>query len=257
MNLGERRAILKRLLTAMLAVAVWIGLDGGNAHASFQFQLDSPGGGWVTGNGYGIDSGTGNFENGGQLLDVSFGISGVLANAASLPMNAGDSWTFAFGSITLNETDLNSTGGGNLGIKPNETDNLGVTAYLNFVAPPAGTISRVAVVGAVTGAVNDVGADYTVTFTSQVINFGNGGSFLLELGFLNPNDSSIGALNFFSTGDSKSVTARITLRDLPTNGGNQGSVVPEPTSMALAGLAGIGMAIGAIRRRRQSKAEAA
>lgn len=32
-----------------------------------------------------------------------------------------------------------------------------------------------------------------------------------------------------------------------------GAVVPEPTSLALAGFAGIGMAVGAIRRRRQAK----
>lgn len=32
-----------------------------------------------------------------------------------------------------------------------------------------------------------------------------------------------------------------------------GSTVPEPTSLALAGFAGIGMAVGAIRRRRQAK----
>lgn len=37
----------------------------------------------------------------------------------------------------------------------------------------------------------------------------------------------------------------------------QGGIVPEPTSLALAGFAGIGMAVGAIRRRRQSKAVAA
>lgn len=44
-----------------------------------------------------------------------------------------------------------------------------------------------------------------------------------------------------------------------SNFNNQGGgdVVPEPTSLALAGFAGIGMAVGAIRRRRQSKAAAA
>jgi hypothetical protein len=36
-----------------------------------------------------------------------------------------------------------------------------------------------------------------------------------------------------------------------------GPVVPEPTSLALAGFAGIGMAVGAIRRRRQQKSAAA
>lgn len=37
----------------------------------------------------------------------------------------------------------------------------------------------------------------------------------------------------------------------------QGDIVPEPTSLALAGFAGIGMAVGAIRRRRQQKSQAA
>lgn len=42
------------------------------------------------------------------------------------------------------------------------------------------------------------------------------------------------------------------------DGGGQGDpVAPEPTSLALAGFAGIGMAVSAIRRRRQSKAAAA
>lgn len=46
---------------------------------------------------------------------------------------------------------------------------------------------------------------------------------------------------------------------LGTNGGGQGGgdVVPEPTSLALAGFAGIGMAVGAIRRRRLQKSQAA
>lgn len=44
---------------------------------------------------------------------------------------------------------------------------------------------------------------------------------------------------------------------LTVRGVNSGSTVPEPTSLALAGFAGIGMAVGAIRRRRQQKSAAA
>lgn len=38
---------------------------------------------------------------------------------------------------------------------------------------------------------------------------------------------------------------------------DQGDIVPEPTSLALAGFAGIGMAVSALRRRRQAKTQVA
>jgi hypothetical protein len=44
---------------------------------------------------------------------------------------------------------------------------------------------------------------------------------------------------------------------LPTTSGPDGTVTPEPTSLALAGFAGLGMAAGAWRRRRQTKPQAA
>lgn len=232
-----------------------LGGAASEVRAAYQFELASPTGGtWVPGAGYGND---GSNENGGTLLDVFFDIDPGVAGASQLLSIVGQTWDFTFGTIQFKEPNTGS--GANQGIKnPNELDALSVTANFHFVSPLNSVVQQISVSAVATpGPITDSpeAVDYTLDFDPITIGFGSGGSFKIELGLLA--SGLINPFSFSTLNQTQTATARITLLQEPTNGGNQGSAVPEPTSMALAGFAGIGMAISAIRRRRQSKAEAA
>jgi hypothetical protein len=82
--------------------------------------------------------------------------------------------------------------------------------------------------------VTDAGTDYFIDFSPVTVNFGVGGSFIVDVGDL-----------FFNTTGTITNGANVTLTAVPVP-------VPEPASLALfgAGLLGLGL----VRRRRDSKA---
>lgn len=191
----------------------------------------------VTGGSFDVGSGYG---TGAGQLDVSF-IDQVATQ--SFTLNPGDSTSFRFGKVKLGEQCINSGAPlidvfacGFRGLDGDETNNLGVTANLTFSDPIAATVQSIAVTGAFIGPVNGVLLenyipDYFIDFSPVTIDFGAGGSFVVELS----------DLWFFHTGG-LNTDAMITLTAAPT-------AVPEPATLAMLaiGLLGFGM----VRRRKQ------
>lgn len=177
---------------------------------------------FVAGAGYGVDAN----EVGGTLLDVSFnavpGFQGFVLNAPA------DSASLNFGSVTLNETGL---------INANETDDLGVLALFLFQQPFAGAQAVAASGTAVVGLVNDLDIDLTIAWNPLNVAFGNGGLFRITMD----------TLNFRLSGQTRDVTATVTLLNAP-----QPIPVPGTLVLALAGLALVNL-VGVGRRGRRTE----
>ncbi|QOY93052.1 PEP-CTERM sorting domain-containing protein [Massilia sp. UMI-21] len=181
------------------------------------------------GAGYGQDASE---NNNPTLLGALFKVTNA-TQAFSL-MNAGDYFEFTFGTVNFNEPNSNG------GITANEMDKLGVTTTFTFSQPGVGAQMVTATGTAVLGAVNDPNnganqTDLTIDWaTLSPINFGIGGSFKIDLTDL-----------VFTANGTKNAVARVTLltaEEAPAND------VPEPGSLALAGL---GLVAAGIARRRQ------
>jgi hypothetical protein len=203
-----------------VAMAVLAGASAGALAAPVSVSVSAFS--FAVGTGYGTDSS----ESGGTKLDAGFDSTAFSVQHFVLT-NVDDSFTFNVGSVAFNEASI----GGQ------ERDDLQLGANLSF-ADALGSVTVPAIGVAHAGTVtNDSAVDFSVSWAPLSFSFGQGGLLGVSL---NP-------LSFTGTG-SIDQTATVTLLRAE---GPQGAVgVPEPGSLALAGL-GLLLLGGSARRTRR------
>lgn len=103
-------------------------------------------------------------------MDAVFTVNSNLPNQV-FSLGVGQSKSINFGSVQLRETTIDS----------NETDNLGVTAYLQFDLPSVGQVQIPGDAVACVGKVSDCGTDLKIDFDPVYVDFGGCGKFKVDL----------------------------------------------------------------------------
>lgn len=236
----------KLLRQGALALAALAGMALNNAQAAaVHFDVVGTGFALAQGNTYGTDAN----NNPNRLLGVTF--SATAPNLHQIEnLAVGQSYSFQFGTVALHEEGNNGSNvnNGAATITEAERTQLGVSALFKFLEPVnSPDLSISAVVTAVLGNLVDAAVDFSIDWADTTVSFGNGGQFSLSLDDLNFNRNHM-SIDQWAT---ITLISAPVVASPPNNGGSGGNAVPEPGSLALAGL-GLGIA-GFIGRRRKQQ----
>lgn len=183
------------------------------------------------GTGYGTETNTVE-NNSPQRIDVAFANAFSAQNFELLnPLD--NSGLFKFGTASFSEQNIAAS---------ELLGNLTVKATFSFTQPGVGVQTVTATGTGVPGAVNDPGdpnlVDFTIAWMPTFVSFGTTGQFRID----------VNSLLFSQRNTTVDAYAMVTLLTADRDGG-EGNEVPEPGSLALAGL-GL-TAAGIVRRRKR------
>jgi len=233
---------MNKLVLAAVAAA-FLFSNAGQAKASF-FQVTNVT--FTPGSGIGLEPISETGPGGGKFLGIDSAV------VASTPVDfslstVGDNYTFDAATYQFNAAETFIT--------PNEGNplhDLGFTLGLTFSTPDFGGPLSLAIDGtAILGRVRDTANngnvpeldDYILSFVPVVQNFAGGGSVLITVTSIGQQAGFLGLAN-----NADQLTLQVTVELL--------NAVPEPTSMTLLGLGGIGALVVGYRRRRAAKVAA-